>query len=101
MNNGSLEPTNYICRVVSLKSRCWTDGSQMISHATIYSKSEGCGEKVTCGTYFSFLWEPCTFLWVYKGSQKCKSRWSGTVELLMFGYSKLAKLHLEVPVALV
>lgn len=45
MNRGSLEPTNYICRVVSLKSRCWTDGSQMISHATIYSKSEGCGGK--------------------------------------------------------
>lgn len=43
-NNASLEPANYICRVVSLKSRCWTDGSQ-ISHATIYSKSEGCGEK--------------------------------------------------------
>lgn len=45
MNNGSLEPANYICRVVSLGSRCWTDGSQMISHATIYSKSEGCGEE--------------------------------------------------------
>jgi len=45
MNNGSLEPANYIFRVVSLKSRCWTDGSQMISHAITYSKSEGCGEK--------------------------------------------------------
>lgn len=45
INNGSLEPANYICRVVFLKSRCWTDGSQMISHAIIYSKSEGCGEK--------------------------------------------------------
>ena len=45
MNNGSLEPANYICRVVSLKSRCWTDGSQMISHAIFYRKSEGCGEK--------------------------------------------------------
>lgn len=45
MNNGSLVPANYICGVVSLKSRCWTDVSQMISHATLYSKSEGCGEK--------------------------------------------------------
>lgn len=99
MNSGSLEPASYICRVVSLGSRCWTDGSQMISHATIYSKSEGCG--VTCGTYFSFLWEPCTFLWVFKGSQKCMSRWLRTVELLMFGYSKLAKLHLEALVSFV
>lgn len=52
MINGSLEPANYICRLVSLKSRCWTDGSQMISHAAMYSKSEGCGEKGSVWSIF-------------------------------------------------
>lgn len=99
MNNGSLEPGNYICRVVSLKSSCGMDGSQMISHATIYSKSEVCGGKGSVWNVFLFSVGALYFLQVCKGSQKYISCWLRIVELLMVCYSKLAKLHLDVLVA--
>lgn len=67
MNNGSLEPANYICRMVSLKSRSWTDGSQMISHAIIYSKSEGCGEK---GSVWNILLISVGAMYFFTGIQR-------------------------------
>lgn len=67
INNGSLEPANCICRVVSLKSRCWTDGSQMISHATTYSKSKGCGEK---GSVWNICLRPLGALYFFTGIQR-------------------------------
>lgn len=99
MNNGSLEPGNYICRVVSLKSSCGTDGSQMISHATLYSKSEVCGGKGNVWNILLISLGALYFLKVYKGSRKNISCWLRVVELLMVGYSKLPKLDFDVLVA--
>lgn len=73
MNNGSLEPANYICRVVSLKNRCWTDGSQIISHATIYSKSKGCGEKCSVWNILLISMGPLYFfIGIQRLTEVCK-----------------------------